>query len=100
MKKVNFLNKPIAKVIFLDPHFCIVACDSFGILYFIGILKSKFKQKVVLTKTYTTLSLTNKEEAFPVMAIKFFSEQKLLFLGDEMGNIKVWSLSTLLKKVD
>lgn len=28
---------------FLDPHDCLVACDSFGNLYFIGVLQSKFK---------------------------------------------------------
>jgi DNA gyrase/topoisomerase IV subunit A len=100
MKKVTKSRLLFEKVIFLDPHDCLVACDSFGILYFIGVLQSKFKQKVMLTKTYTTLSLTNKEEVFPVMAIKFFSEQKLLFLGDEMGNIKIWALGAFLKKVD
>ena len=49
---------------------------------------------------YTTLSLTNKEETFPVMAMDFFSKNGLIFLGDEMGNIKIWNLVELLKKVD
>ena len=54
----------------------------------------------MLEKEYTTISLTNKEETFPVMAVDFFSDKKLLFLGDEMGNIKIWYLKELLKKVD
>ena len=47
---------------FLDPHDCLVAADAYGIIYFIPIGASKFKNKVVLSKSYRTISLTNKEE--------------------------------------
>ena len=88
------------KIKYLDPHDCLFVSDSIGKVYFVGVLQSKFKNKIMLEKEYTTISLTNKEETFPVMAVDFFSDKKLLFLGDEMGNIKIWYLKELLKKVD
>ena len=62
----------IKKVLFLDPYDCLVATDSFGVVFFIAIGQSKFKQKVILQKVYKTTSLTNKEEQFPIMAISYF----------------------------
>jgi WD40 repeat protein len=38
----------IKKVMFLEPYDCLVATDSFGTVFFIGVGQSKFKQKVVL----------------------------------------------------
>jgi hypothetical protein len=33
------------------------------------------------------------------MALSYFKAKKLLFMGDELGNIKIWDLSDLLDKV-
>ena len=85
---------------FLDPHDCLVAADAYGIIYFIPIGSSKVKNKVVLTKSYRTISLTNKEEQFPITAMGFCPNTNILFLGDEFGNIKFWNITQLLKKID
>lgn len=106
IKKVYLINI-YPQVLFLDPFDCLVATDSFGTVFFIGVGLSKFKQKVLLQKVYRTTSLTNKEEQFPVMALSYFRDKGLLFLGDELGNIKVivikyvqiWDLNDLLNKI-
>jgi hypothetical protein len=76
--------------LFLDLWDCLVATDSIGTVYFIGVGMSKFKQKIILEKVYRTTSLTNKEEQFPIMALSFYAKEQLLFLGDELGNITVY----------
>jgi hypothetical protein len=47
---------------FLDPYDCLIATDANGIVFFVGIGSSRFKQKILLEKVYKTTSLTNKEE--------------------------------------
>lgn len=71
-----------------------VACDSEGkvIFYMVG-ESSRFRNKILFSMDYQTLSLTKKMEVFPVMAIGFDPHNKLLILGDEFGNIEGWDLS-------
>ncbi|CAD8108111.1 unnamed protein product [Paramecium primaurelia] len=88
----------LKKVMFLESHNCIVSVDSIGNVYFIGVLESKFKSKLLLQKTYKAISLTNQEETFPVTSINY--HDNLLYLGDELGNLKIWNIKQVLDKVD
>lgn len=38
----------LKKVMFLDDHSCLVTTDNIGNIYFIGVLDSKFRSKVLL----------------------------------------------------
>lgn len=42
--------------------------------------------------------MTNQLETFPVTAINYYDN--LLYLGDELGNLKIWDLSKLMDKVN
>ena len=39
------------------------------------------------------MSLTNKEEVFPITAFNFCESQSLLIMGDEFGNVEAWDLT-------
>lgn len=60
-----------------------VACDSEGKVsfYMVGD-SSKFRNKILFSMEYQTLSLTKKLEVFPVTAIGFDPYNKLLIIGD------------------
>jgi WD40 repeat protein len=91
----------IKKLVCLADHNCLVACDSWGkvIFYSIG-ENSRFRNKLLFSMDYQTISLTKKSEVFPVTAIDFDRYNKLLLLGDEFGNVEGWDLSELLKLID
>lgn len=89
------------KLIFLNPHECLVATDSEGMVYFFAhSLDRKFE--VCCSKFYLSTSQTNLEkvEKTPVSALGFDPIDKLLVLGDVFGNVQIWDCKSLLEKVD
>jgi hypothetical protein len=78
----------IKKLVGLGEHNCLVACDSWGRIIFYSIGENnRFRNKLLFSVDYQTLSLTKKLEVFPVTAIGFDRYNKILLLGDEFGNI-------------
>lgn len=61
---------------------CLVSCDSNGIITFYAIGETKLRNRMLFQTHYKTLSLTKKEEIFPVTAIAFDKYNNLLIIGD------------------
>jgi len=86
---------------FLNPHNCLVAADASGNIYFLSYLSDR-KFDVAFKRSYISTSITDnkKEEKTPVTAIGFDSDRNYLILGDGFGNVEIWDIGRIIKKIE
>lgn len=75
--------------------------DSEGYVHFYCVNNGKARTRYLITKKYETTSVVNKKvDKFPVTHIAFNSDNNILLLSDELGNVTLWDISKFLNKLD
>lgn len=61
----------------------------------------KARTRYLVTKKYETTSVVNnKVDKFPVTHLAFNSDNSILLLSDELGNVTLWDLTNFIMKLD
>jgi WD40 repeat protein len=84
---------------FLNPHSCLVAADLSGFLYIWAVAPSNVKNTLLLKVSNKITKDTGGTDSCPVRALEWDFANELLYGGDDLGNINVWSLSLVLQKL-
>lgn len=72
----------IKHVLFLDPFECLISINTNGLTTFYAIGDSKYKNRIMFEKQYMTESMTKVKEPFPITAVKFDRDFKVLLVAD------------------
>lgn len=85
---------------FLNPYNILASADLDGKLYFWGIMPSAAKNELLCSIKDDIESEVGSIENFPIRAMDFDVTKKILYTGDEMGNMHKWDLSNLINKLE
>lgn len=85
---------------FLSPYDCMVSADLDGFINFWAVTPHPRKNELLCSVKDDNISEVGTKVNFPIRAIDFDAEDKLLFTGDEMGYMHKWDLSVLLEKLE
>jgi WD40 repeat protein len=84
---------------FLNPYNILAWADLDGKIYFWGVLPSAAKNELLGSVQDDIESEVGSIENFPIRAMDFDSTNRILYTGDEMGNMHKWDLSRLIDKL-
>lgn len=85
---------------FLNPHNLIVTADLDGLLNFYNVYPSPNWNTLLCSVKDDIESETGKPENFPVWSLDYDDDEKMIYTGDEMGNLHKWNIWKLIEKQD
>lgn len=85
---------------FLNPYNILACADLDGKIYFWGVMPSAAKNELLGCIKDDMESEVGSIENFPIRAMDFDATNKILYTGDEMGNMHRWDLSRLVDKLE
>lgn len=85
---------------FLNPYNILASADLDGKLYFWGVMPSCARNELLCTVKQDIESEVGTIENFPIRGMDFDPDDKILYTGDEMGNLQKWDVSGLINKLE
>lgn len=89
----------VKAVKFLNPHNCLVATDLSGFIYIWAVAPSNIKNTLMLKVPNKITKDTGGTDSCPVRALDWDCNSELLYGGDDLGNVSVWNLNAITKKL-